>query len=92
MISIVILTQNEEKDIDTCLKSVQWSDDIHILDSGSTDGTIEIARRYNVQIATNPFKSFGKQRNFALENLQYKNNWIYSWMLMKLLPKNSMMR
>ena len=42
MVSIVILTKNEAQDINICLMSVQWSDDIHILDSGSTDKTIEM--------------------------------------------------
>jgi glycosyltransferase involved in cell wall biosynthesis len=76
MVSIVILTKNEERDIDTCLKSIQWSNDIHILDSGSSDRTIEIANKYPVQIANHPFSSFGKQRNFALDNLMFKNEWI----------------
>src|SRR5712672_115674 len=76
MVSIVILTKNEEQDIDACLKSVQWSCDIHILDSGSTDRTIEIVSRYPVQIASHPFSSFGKQRNFALDNLLFKYDWI----------------
>jgi glycosyltransferase involved in cell wall biosynthesis len=76
MISIVILTKNEERDINICLMSVQWSDDIHILDSGSTDKTIEIASLYPVQIAFHPFSSFGKQRNFALDNLSFKYDWI----------------
>lgn len=76
MVSIVVLTKDEEQDIDACLKSVQWSDDIHILDSGSIDKTIEIAKRYPVHITSHPFSSFGKQRNFALENLSFKYVWI----------------
>lgn len=42
MISVIILTKNEEKDIGTCLRALLWTDDIHILDSGSTDATIRI--------------------------------------------------
>jgi glycosyltransferase involved in cell wall biosynthesis len=76
MISIVILTKNEERDINACLMSVQWADDIHILDSGSSDKTIEIASRFPVQVTSHPFSSFGKQRNFALENLSFKYDWI----------------
>jgi glycosyltransferase involved in cell wall biosynthesis len=76
MISVIILTKNEEKDLERCLSSVQWSDDVHILDSGSTDNTLDIAKQYPVQISTNPFISFGSQRNYALEFLPAKYNWI----------------
>lgn len=76
MISIVILTKDEEKDLPQALKSVQWSDDIHVLDSGSTDRTIEIAKEYGAVISSNPFKSFGQQRNHALDCLDIKNDWI----------------
>ena len=44
MISVLILTLNEERNIEACLESVSWSDDVHVLDSGSTDRTVEIAR------------------------------------------------
>lgn len=76
MISVIILTKNEELDLDKCLKAVQWSDDVHVLDSGSTDDTINIADRYATNISTNAFKSFGQQRNYALDNLHLINDWI----------------
>lgn len=76
MISVVILTLNEEADLPACINSVKWSDDIHILDSGSTDKTIQIAREHHAATAVNPFESFGKQRNFALDQLNIKNEWI----------------
>ncbi len=59
-----------------CLSSVTWSDDIHILDSGSTDSTVEIGKSYGASIWYNRFESFGKQRNFALDNIPTKYNWI----------------
>lgn len=76
MISIVVLTKNEEKDLPMCLSSVTWSDDIHVLDSGSTDNTIAIAEEYGAKVSRNPFKSFGQQRNHALDELPIKNEWI----------------
>ncbi len=76
MISVIILTKNEETDIKVCLESVKWSTDVHVLDSGSTDGTLQIAKSFGVNIACNLFESFGKQRNFALEHLPIKNEWI----------------
>ena len=76
MISIVILTLNEEKDLPACLDSVKWSNDIHIIDSGSTDKTVAIAQEKNATISYNKFESFGKQRNFALNKGDIKNDWI----------------
>lgn len=77
MISVVILTKNEEQDLPACLDSLKWCDDVHILDSGSTDETLEVARKYRISISTNPFQSFGQQRNFALQNLPLKYEWIF---------------
>jgi len=76
MVSIVILTKNEELDIENCLASIRWCDDIHILDSGSTDDTVKIAQRFTTNIVTHPFESFGKQRNYALEQIQTKYDWV----------------
>lgn len=76
MVSIVVLTKNEAVDLPGCLQSVSWCNDIHVLDSGSTDATIDIAIQFNAAVSTNAFDSFGKQRNFALENLTLKNDWV----------------
>ncbi len=76
MISIVILTKNEEKDLPACLHSVEWSNDLHVLDSGSTDKTIGIAQDAGAHITFNEFQSFGQQRNFALDHLSIKNEWV----------------
>ena len=76
MISIIILTKNEEVDLPACLNSVKWSDDVHVLDSGSTDKTLEIARHYGAKVSCNPFESFGKQRNFALDQLPIQHEWV----------------
>ncbi len=76
MISIVILTKNEEQDLSACLKSLEWAKDIHVLDSGSNDRTLIIASKYHVKISFNPFTSFGSQRNFALDNLNLQYDWI----------------
>lgn len=76
MISVIVLAKDEEINIKTCLKHLVWSDDVHVLDSGSTDNTIKIAFQYNAKISTNPFETFGKQRNFALDHIQLKYDWI----------------
>lgn len=77
MVSVIILTKNEEKDLVVCLESVKWCDDVHVLDSGSTDKTVEIAFLNGAKVTVNKFKSFGQQRNFALDHLQIKNEWIF---------------
>jgi glycosyltransferase involved in cell wall biosynthesis len=76
MISVIILTKNEEADLPACLNSLKWTDDVHVLDSFSTDKTREIARQLGARVTTNPFESFGKQRNFAIENIAVKYSWI----------------
>ncbi|MHA4847152.1 glycosyltransferase family 2 protein [Flavitalea antarctica] len=76
MISVVILTKDEENDLPKCLESLKWCDDIHVLDSGSTDKTIAIANLYTRNVTYNPFLSFGQQRNFALDSLPLKYQWI----------------
>lgn len=76
MVSVVVLTKNEAADLPACLQSIEWCNDIHILDSGSTDLTTTIAKQFNASVTVNKFESFGKQRNFALENIFFKNKWI----------------
>ncbi|MEO8110610.1 MAG: glycosyltransferase family 2 protein [Ginsengibacter sp.] len=76
MISVIILTKNEEQDLPACLNSLRWADDVHILDSGSTDTTVEIAKQNGAHTWLNAFKSFGQQRNFALDTINVKNEWI----------------
>lgn len=76
MISVIILTKNEEIDLPVCLNALEWSDDIHVLDSGSIDKTVEIAKNYNANVWYNEFESFGKQRNFALDSITIKNEWV----------------
>jgi glycosyltransferase involved in cell wall biosynthesis len=76
MISVIILTRNEENDLPQCMESLRWCDDVHVVDSGSTDQTIHIARKFGAHIYENPFKSFGDQRNWALDHCTSKYPWI----------------
>lgn len=65
-ISAIVICKNEEKNIDDCLKSIQWCDEIIIVDSGSTDKTLEIAKKYTDKVFINEWQGFSKQRKFAL--------------------------
>jgi len=75
--SVVILTLNEEVNIADCLRSCAWCDDVHVVDSGSTDRTVEIAREMGANVYHHPFETFGKQRNWAIENCPCKHEWIF---------------
>lgn len=77
LISVVILTKNEEQDLPACLDAlISWCDDIIILDSGSTDQTLAIAAQYHTSVHFRPFDSFGAQRNYALNNLPIRHEWV----------------
>jgi glycosyltransferase involved in cell wall biosynthesis len=77
MISIYILTYNEELDIAACIESAMLSDDIIVVDSCSSDRTVEIANRYPVRVVEHAFESHGRQRTWMLENIQPKYEWVY---------------
>src|SRR4030095_11651008 len=76
-LAVVILTYNEEANIAQALGSiVGWADEIHILDSLSTDRTGDIASQYGSHISQNKFVDYAKQRNYALEHLPIRSEWI----------------
>ena len=76
-VSVVILTLDEEINIADAIASCAWSDDVHVLDSGSTDRTAEIARSLGARVHVNPFKSFGAQRNWAIDHIPLKHDWTF---------------
>lgn len=77
-ISVIILTFNEAENIGPCLSTVDWADDAIVVDSGSTDETMQRAKRAraNVRIFTHPFGNFGAQRNWALDETAPKHEWV----------------
>lgn len=77
MISILILTLNEEANIKACIDSVSWSDDIVVLDSGSKDATAEIARNAGARIVTRPFDNWASHQNWAVANIIFRHNWVF---------------
>jgi glycosyltransferase involved in cell wall biosynthesis len=76
-VSVVILTVNEEVNIEACLASCARCDDVHVLDSGSTDRTVEIAERLGASVHRHAFESFGVQRNWAIDNVPLKHEWVF---------------
>ncbi|MFH0948844.1 MAG: glycosyltransferase family 2 protein [Elusimicrobiota bacterium] len=76
MISVSIIAYNEEKNIKRCLESVGWADEILMVDSGSTDATVEIAKKFGAKVFVKEWEGYGAQKNFAIDKA--RNNWILS--------------
>lgn len=77
MFSIYILTYNEEIDIAACIESALLSDDVIVVDSCSSDRTVEIASRYPVRVEQHKFESHGRQRTWMLQEIPTKHEWVY---------------
>ena len=74
-ISVLILTFNEEINLPDCLESVAFSDDVVVLDSGSSDKTVSIVEQSGALLLDRPFDNYASQRNFGLSH-SFKNDWI----------------
>jgi glycosyltransferase involved in cell wall biosynthesis len=77
MYSVVILTLNEELALPECLASLANCDDVVILDSGSTDRTVELARAASARVFTRPFDTFAGQRNYAQREIKFRYPWVF---------------
>lgn len=77
-LTAIILTRDEVANMQPCLKALSRVDDVVIVDSGSTDGTIEAARavRADVRVFEHPFQDFGDQRNWAIDHTEPKHDWL----------------
>ena len=73
--SVTIIAFNEENKIAKAIQSASWADDILVVDSGSTDRTVEIARQNGARVLQNPWKGYGQQKNFAQAHA------LHSWVL-----------
>src|SRR4051795_1719170 len=77
MISVLILTKDEERNLPACMETLRWSDDIHVLDSYSTDATVAVANQAGAKVWYRGFDSFAQQQNWALENIQFRYPWVF---------------
>lgn len=75
MLSVVIITLNEEARIRDCLESVKWADEIVVVDSYSQDGTVEIAKEYTSKVYQHKFLGDGPQKNLAIGKTS--GDWIF---------------
>lgn len=74
MLSAIVLSKNEQDRIETCLKSLQWTDEIIIIDGGSDDGTVNICKKYTDKIVISENEAFDFRRNKGME--QSRGDWI----------------
>jgi glycosyltransferase involved in cell wall biosynthesis len=76
-VTLIVLTRNEEKNLPACLESVSgWASEIFVVDSGSTDRTLEIAEQSCAEVRTHPFETHSKQWQWALANLPISTEWV----------------
>ncbi len=76
MLSVYILAYNEETKIGAAIESVLWADEVVVVDSGSTDRTLEIGRSYGARVEEVTFEGFGRLRNRAVELCSHE--WVLS--------------
>lgn len=75
-LSVVIITKNEQENIARCLTSVQWADEIVVLDNGSTDRTPEICHHFNCKFIETKWLGFGLTKKLAVDSAVH--DWIFS--------------
>ena len=76
-VSVVVLTMNEEPNIRRCLASVAWADQVVVVDSGSADRTVPLARATGAEVVDQPWLGFSAQREFALRLPLLRHDWVY---------------
>jgi len=76
-VSVVVLTRDEEVNIGRCLNSVAWADQVVVVDSGSTDGTVPMARSFGADVVEQPWLGFSGQREFVLRLPLIRHDWVY---------------
>ena len=75
-ITATVIIFNEEHNVRAALESLAWADEIMVVDSESTDHTVEIARRFTDRVFVRPWPGYSAQKNFAAK--QAANDWIFS--------------
>ena len=77
-LTVLILAQNEEKNIARCIHEVRGiAKRIVVVDSGSTDGTIEIAKKMGAEVLLHPWKNYATQYNWGIQKANIQTKWIF---------------
>ncbi len=86
-VSVIVPIRNEAGNLPRCLDSIRWADEIFVVDSQSTDGSVEIAQQRGVQVVQFQFNgTWPKKKNWALENLPFRNDWVFILDADEVLP------
>jgi glycosyltransferase involved in cell wall biosynthesis len=86
-VSVLIPIKNEAENLPRCLASVQWADEIFVVDSQSTDNSAEVAERHGAKVVQFEFNgTWPKKKNWALEHLPFKNDWVFILDADEVLP------
>lgn len=75
-ITVIVLTFNEARNLETCLRSVSWARAIFVVDSGSRDGTVELAGGLGATVVSHPFETHARQWKWALSALPVPTSWV----------------
>jgi glycosyltransferase involved in cell wall biosynthesis len=75
-VSVLILTLNEETNLNDCLASVTWCDDVVVFDSFSSDNTVDLAKKNGARVIQRRFDNYASQRNAALNEVAYRHPWV----------------
>ena len=77
-ISIIVPICNEAENLSRCFESLSWAEEVFVVDSNSTDGSKEIAQKYGAKVIQFKYNgNWPKKKNWALDNLQFKNEWVF---------------
>ena len=75
-VSVLVPTLDEELNLPECLRSVEWADEVFVVDSFSQDRTVELARSSGATVVQHAFESYSRQKNWALDTLPFRNDWV----------------
>jgi glycosyltransferase involved in cell wall biosynthesis len=86
-VSVIVPIKNEAANLSRCLACVKWADEIFVVDSESADGSIAIAQQHGAKVVQFEFNGiWPKKKNWALENLQFRNEWVFVLDADEVLP------
>jgi len=74
LVSVTIVTLNEEKNVERAIRSAYWADEVLVVDCGSSDKTVEIASQLGAKVVRRAWEGFGQQKNFAQN--EAKHDWV----------------
>ena len=89
-VSVIVPIRNEAGNLPRCLGSIGWADEIFVVDSQSSDGSQQIAAGFGAQVVQFEFNgTWPKKKNWALENLPFRNEWVFILDADEVLPSGA---